>query len=539
MDSNVLRQVEVNDVVFYSENQYNRINSLKYRTAFNEMVADGHLDGQYNDAKWTGFSGIKKFGIDFSMDEVAYMRHFGREFGIAYATMADMLRCYAISILGGYIFPTINQKIASVKKFLTSYGQKRMVMSQEAAEAIQNFLLYIGTPEPMVIDITQRIHFTKAKTSNPRELSHLINYLAIANEINDLYRSGLSDEEFKKWFPIFFWTNITFVLPLRATEMLVTPFECIRHEGYKTSITVRRTKLKVRKGVVYYEVERDYKEFSYEIPNTWIIETIERYQQMTSNHPRKYLFDHTKYMINNMISLQSFNMLLADFISRHLIGNPKYDYARYATGIKEFESVTAGDSRPIAMANLYFQDISADICRQLADHSQISTSFGYYTNVSNTIQCASVMQIQRRINQERYEVGSAEIAHADNRIPKTYGGTKSLCLSPLQPQITGNISDCIKENHLHECMGCRYYSPTESELKNALDERKKKLDNISKQLVEYIAETRVGKGERTDVDKLLLETHTSAIRFKRISDEYAEEAEYKWQRHRNTQAKNC
>lgn len=539
METNVLRQVEVDEVIFFAENQYNRTDKAEYQRVFDEMVAEGHLVGCYHDTKWTGFSGIKSFGVDFSMDEVAYTRHFGREFGISFATMQDMLRCYALCILGAYIFPTIRQKISSIKKFLTSFGQKGMVMSRDAAEAIQDFLLYIGTPESMVMDITQRIHFTKAEASKPRELSHLINYLAIANEINDLYQSGLSDEEFKKWFPIFFWTNITFVIPLRATEMLVTPLECIRHEEYQTSITLRRTMLKGKKCIVQYEVERDYKEFSYKVPNTWVIETIERYQELTSSHPRKYLFDHTRYMINNMISLQSFNMLLADFITTYLIGNPKYDYARYATGIKEFEIVSAGDSRPIAMANLYFQDISADICRQLADHSQISTSFGYYTNVSNTIQCASVMKIQRKINRERYEVASVEISSSDKFVRNKYGGTESQCLSPLQPQITGNISDCVKENHIHECMGCRYYSPTESELKNALDERKKKLDSISKQLVEHIAETRVGKGERTDVDKLLLETHTNAIRFKRISDEYAEEAEYKWQRHRNTQTKNC
>ena len=56
-----------------------------------------------------------------------------------------------------------------------------------------------------------------------------------------------------------------------------------------------------------------------------------------------------------------------------------------------------------------------------------------------------------------------------------------------------------------------------------LDERKMKLDAVSKQLVEYIAETRTGGGKSTDVDKLLLETHSGAIRFQRISDECAEE----------------
>ena len=540
MEENILRQAEFEDVVFYTENQYSRTDRMKYLETFKLMVADGHLSGQFNDEKWIGFSGIKRFGIDFSLDKSAYQLHIGKEFGISYSTIQDMLRCYALYILGGYIFPTINQKIAWVKKFLETWGDKTLKLPREAVETIADFLLYIGTPEPVITDMKQRIHVKKEPKSEQRELSHLINYLAIANEVNDLYHTEMSMDEFKKWFPIFFWANITFVIPLRATEMLVTPVKCIkRDENGRVHITLRRTLLKNKKGVVCYNVERDYKEFTYEIPSIWAVEVIERYQECTSNHPRKYLFDHTKYMINKMISLQSFNMLLAEFISTYLIGNPKYDYARYATGIKEFEIVTAGDSRPIAMANLYFQNISADICRQLANHSQISTSFGYYTNVSNTIQCASVMKIQRRINKERTEVGTAEISFRSNRFAKVHGKTNSLCLSPMQPLVTGNIADCIKENHLHECIGCRYYAPSEIELKQALDERKMKLDAVSKQLVEYIAETRTGGGKSTDVDKLLLETHSGAIRFQRISDECAEEAEYKWRRHRNTQTKSC
>lgn len=539
MEANVLRQVEVDDVIFFAENQYNRIDQGKYRAVFDEMVAANRLTGSFGDMKWMGYSGVKRFGIEFTMDEKEYNSHFGRAFGISYKTMQNMLRCYALYILGSYIFSTINQKIAWARQFVTTFGNETVAFPGDAAEVLQEFLLYIGTPEPDIDDILLRIHFAQRKAIRPRELSHLINYLAIANEINDLYHRNISDDEFKRWFPIFFWTNVTFIIPLRATEMLVTPLQCIsRQEDGRPLITLRRTMLKGKKQIVRYEVERDYREFTYEVPNTWVVEMIERYQELTAGRERKYLFDHTKYMVNNMVSLQSFNMLLADFISSHLIGNPKYDYARFATGVTEFELVTAGDSRPIAMANLYFQDISADICRQLADHSQISTSFGYYTNVSNTIQCASIMQVQRRIHQQRNEVRMAEDAHAISRVSATKGASISRCTSPHQPFVTGDISDCIKQNHLHECIGCEYYFPSEDELKNELEKRKKKLDDISKRLVEHIADTRIGDSKKIDIDKLFLDTHTGAVRFKVISDQYAEEAEYKWRRQRDSQKKN-
>lgn len=531
MEGNILRQVEVEDIVFFADNQYDQMNRVKYLEAFDDMVARGQLTGNFSDIKWMGYSGIKRYGISFSLDERAYNMHFGKRFGIPCYKMQDMLRCYVIYNIGAFIFPTINKKVEWVKQLLTTVGDHNLKFSLEANETLIDFLFFIGTSEKEVDDIICRIHFSQVQKTKSRKLSHLINYLAIAHEIDETYNNVLlQDDEYRKWFPIFFWAKVTFVIPLRATEMLVTPFNYIRKDNGKTFLTLRRTQLKGKKRVVHYNVEQDYKEYEYEYGDQRVVKAIEKYQELTSNRPRKYLFDHTMYMINNMVSLQSFNMLLAEFVQTFLVNNPKYDYARYASGIKEFDLVTAGDSRPIAMSNLYFQDISADVCRQLADHSQISTSFGYYTNVSNTIHCASIMTIQKRINLERRDL---EAAYAMGRVEKSRTGVASVCCSPRQPLITGAITDC--QNHLHECLGCKYYSPSEDEIKKAFDSRKEKLDAVSKRLVEYIADVRDGGETKIDVDKLLLETHTGAIRFKQASDKAAKEAELKWRRHRNTQ----
>ena len=530
MKENVLRQVEVEDIVFYADNQYDKVNRKKYLDVFDDMVACGRLTGNYQDTKWMGYSGVRWFGIDFDLDERAYNTHFGKHFGIPYFKMQDMLKCYAIYNIGTYIFQTINEKVGWIKQLLTTVGEHNIVFPTDAKETLLEFLYYIGTPEKDANDIILRIRFPQTCKAKPRKLSHLINYLAIAHEVDGLYHNALlSNAEFIKWFPVFFWTQVTFVIPLRATEMLVTPFNCIRRDQGKTYLTLRRTQLKGKHRIVHYEVEKDYKDFEYEYGNQWVVEVIEKYQGLTLDHPRKYLFDHSMLMINNMVSLQSFNLLLAEFVQTFLADNPKYEYAKYATGIKEFDLVTAGDSRPIAMNNLYFLDISADICRQLADHSQISTSYGYYTNVSNTIYCASVMNVQKQINHERRNLNEA---YAMGSVEKKRTKTGSVCCSPRQPLITGDIADC--QNHIHECLGCKYYSPSEDELKKAFNSRKEKLDAVSKRLVEYIVDTRDGGNTKIDVDKLLLDIPSEAIRFKTASDKVAKEAELKWRRHKNT-----
>ena len=161
---------------------------------------------------------------------------------------------------------------------------------------------------------------------------------------------------------------------------------------------VRRTNLKgAGKKSVYYNVDKDYTIFTYNIPNIEAIYYIEKYLKLTSSQDRRFLFEYNEWMVNDMLSRAAFNHLLEEFIKETIIGNTKYDFVKYASGITEFEVVTAGDSRPIAMANLYFQKSGADICRQLAGHVNIDTSAGYYTNISDTIWASSVIERKRFI----------------------------------------------------------------------------------------------------------------------------------------------
>ena len=536
-DDGLLRKIEVDDIAFFKDNQYEKSHT-ELVSIHDAMVDDGRLEGAYDSAKWMVFSGVKHFGIDFSMDRVAYEAHIGAEFGISYEKMQDMLRCYALYICGIYIFPTISAKITTIKVFLTGFGDRSFSISIDNFETIADFLCFIDTPDDIIDNIMLQIRLDKSKRSNPRTLSHLINYLAVANEVNDLYHSLISADDFKTWFPILFWVNVTFVIPLRATEMLLTPYNCVEERNGKYYLRLRRTTLKSGKRTVYYDVNKDYKEFVYEVPNTWIVEMIQKYQELTCNHPRNYLFDHTKYMINNMVSLQSFNALLAAFVQKYLIGNEKYDYSRYATGIEEFSLITAGDSRPIAMANLYFQDVSVDTCRQLADHSRISTSYNYYTNVSNTIQCASIMKIQRHINRDLENMYAAERSYAVTATSVRRDGSASACLSSHQPKTTGDITDCLKENHLQECFGCRYYFPSQDEIKQEFEERNARLDEISRQIADYMYSPDESEKKGADINKLFLTAQTDGVRFRTASDLQAKEVAIKWQRHKSTET-NC
>lgn len=533
---NLLRKIESEKVVVYTDQIYSIDVLNKSREIHKKLVEENKIEGEFDSDKWMGYSGVKKFGMDFAMDIILYNEHIGKEFGITAETMKNMLRCYAIHCIGVYVYQTIaREKINIVKDFLMKYKDKDFKLTATGITTIEDFLGFIGTPDKQIEQVASNIRLIKGGEKAQRKLSPIINYLVIENEINHIYRDGCDEETFKKWFPIYFWVNITFILPLRATEMLLTPKKCIYRENDKTFLRIRRTRLKKGTRTVYYDVNKDYKEFTYEIPDTEVIRNIEKYMQLTDSQDRRFLFEYNELMINDMLSLQAFNHLVATFVEENIIGNSRYDFAKYATGITEFEFVTAGDSRPIAIANLYFQKSGEDICRQLADHIHINTSSGYYTNISETIWASSIVELQKKLNckwrHSREQYKQSDLIAVDTG--------KSVCTSHRRMLDEENLDDCIEQGHLADCMGCKFYRPTKAELELFMSSQRKKADDGAKRVIEFMNNIMSIKNRELTVEEIFLSVQTDAARYRMGCDIKAEEKLKEWQKIKNIRKTNC
>lgn len=528
--SNVLEQIELDDdFIFIEQRRFDEKEIEQYLEIYKKYRAENTIQSDFSDQIWIVYTDVLKNQISFSFNYVAYNQHAKKYLDVSVGQLTKMLKCYALYICGEFIFRTIAIRIKTITTFLTCLGDEEYKATVQEKRVIADFLFFVNMSEKQIDDILRLIPEYKTKVARQRKLGDLVSYLIIDSEITDLYTAVISEEEFLRWFPIFFWCKITFILPLRATEMMLTPFSCLRRRGDDVYLSVRRTKLKGKKEYVSYNVDKDYQIFEYKIPNNSTVSIIEKYQELTKEHERRFLFDYGTMATNEMFSLESMSKLLSAFVEEKLSNTTKYDYAKYTSGIQKFNSVKVGDSRPIAMSNLYFQDVGADICRQLANHMNINTSAGYYTNVSNTVMASSIMQLQRKINYEYNCINSYENIYEKNINQIT---TNRQCVSVHQPLVTGDISDCIAEGHLEDCLGCRYYTPTTEQLKQALETRRKKLEASNREIIKCMASGTDKSG--IDFDKLFLDAHTSIVRYKIACDEKAKGELKKWQRHKNT-----
>ena len=520
-------------IVFEYDYRFGIDSIQKAKEFFLDKKAKGVIEGSFEDEMWIGNNQLKKIGISFHVDKNKYYSHGFRQIGVDTSLLGVMLRSFVLLTYEGvYTFQLIQKRTNLLVEFLEKIGEPQYYLSPEDVSAIENFLIFIDLPPERVTKICKLIHKKKARKPSVRMLEKLTTYMVLNDEIEYLYDNSIDDETFVKWFPVYFWVKLTFVLPLRATETVVTPFDCIqRISDEQVYLLTRVTKLKRHLLKVYYDVDRDYEIVSYSLDYSYprvkkLIDIIEKYQKLTRDHGRVFLFDYGENNINNYFSLVSLNNLISKFMDKYIIGNLKYDFVRYETHIEEFNYVTAGDSRPLALQNVYFQDFSLDISRQLAKHMSSQTTSGYIRNISHTIMASSVMKVQKmhmfeREKKERKENGINTVST---------NAKEGLCTSLKRIANPQDISDCIEQRCLEECYGCSYYRASENDVKKICKEREILLDKQSERMRKMLSNVDAAKKSGINIDYEFLNMQTTMQRFK---DSYVGKSEMDYRKWRS------
>ena len=68
--NNVLREIESEEVVVYRSHVYSPEVLAKCRVLHAGLVKEGKLSGAFESDRWVGYSGVKRFGVEFSVDRL-------------------------------------------------------------------------------------------------------------------------------------------------------------------------------------------------------------------------------------------------------------------------------------------------------------------------------------------------------------------------------------------------------------------------------------------------------------------------------------
>ena len=506
---------------------------------FNEYKERGIiLNDNWNDTSWTLTNQIKNVGltlIDFNGKNIMPW------IGCDYRCYQDCVKAYIAFNLGELSLSSLRE-ITNTLTALAGKTSEEAILANEHINHINGLLQIIpgGSDErDFVIEtLTEKAERSRNhKTGNQRRLADFTSYLKFNEIINEFWLAA-NEKQKLFYFPLYFWWNLTAILPLRPTEFLLTPRDCLETGGNGENIlTIRRTKLKGGLEKIAYRIKDDYERKKYTIDENLASE-LRSYLKATENmrqtgvdtlfvwEPHYRYFGTSASPSCKYYSYSNLNTCLRYFY-QEVINAQSY----------ELNPICLGDTRHIAMVNLIISGGSPVICKELAGHSDIEISSNYFSNISNLVECATIARWRKTkggktdiIGESRFPIAVSKELH---RLPS--GWCASLSVKD------GDIGECLKitgnDGEIGNCNYCIHYYPDENGIRiEFLDEKagKQKVDADSRYLIQMIESVRRGIGHAEDISAALLRLQRSSNHYGNcLWEKYSEGGGLSWQDREN------
>lgn len=438
---------------------------MKSRDAVESFRKAGIIvSGEYDDRQWIISNEVQKnVTISFQVNEIHFVSETAKLLGCSLADYQKAMRVvmtsrfgYAVSTLQAY--SVVLRNFADRLEIPKEYGY---------AQVVEDLLVLLPGDSIYRSEVLAEIHdVPRLRNVNrkQRRLAHYQSYLRFVS-ILEKYWPEASPNEKILFFPVWFWMKITGILPLRPTECVLTPRDCIRQDGTKYYLTVRRTRLKGTRRGSHYKIESDFELKEYPIPAA-LAETILEYIAATKDtYESDYdvlfckaaQFSEVDATCSNDQHYTYANLYqcLSYFYRRIL--QEKFGYQIVADcdrlETREIERIDLGDTRHIAMISLVITGGSPTICKELAGHDSIVISSHYYSNLTEFL---DVLGYERFREQELDATKAYSIA-----ITRDFPVENGYCQNA--EVIMGNYEPCSTAVDSYgkpgSCAVCRWYFP--------------------------------------------------------------------------------
>lgn len=465
-------------------------------------------ESNYLDSTWFISDEVRNQKIDFSFDEVAYRKQAMPWIGCTADCFRECMKAYAAMLLGDMSLIQIRLVIRGIAEMAVLSCEEAVSLSGRKNYHLAAFLAMIPLGNDLRDHVIEELEGmrTEKRSGKARNLADFDHYLSFDRSMK-AYWDKAGTEEKRFFFPVYFWWNLTAILPLRPTEFLLTQWDCImEHEG-KYLLTIRRTRMK--KGERHgYKISEDYELCSYEI-TAELYTAISQYRTLISKEDRPAigtLLIPERNVPSGYFSLHQMRRRLKAFC-REVLHDGSYP-------------IHLGDTRHLAMVNLILSGGSPVVCRELAGHEDIDISSHYYSNMSMVVESIVTSRFRgwdpssALDGQKRYYLSLPE-----KRFRVENGWCDHL------PVAAGDVSECVRSyvpgGQIGNCLACtHFYADRKGMRLKILDKAKKQVDEDGIYLMQMIELVRKSLGYEEDIDQALLRIRSSGDRYGKLLSKY-------------------
>jgi len=348
-------------------------------------------DGTFLDNVWKINDERSCVLLRFDFSETIFHEKVELWLGCTASCYQEAAKAYVMFQMGTLSLASLRE-ISTVFRLLAEKDAELAVKMKKSITHIVELLQIIpgySTERDWVMEeLEEAASAMQARRNKQRKLADFQSYFRFHDVLNEYWLHAELEEKLY-YFPIYLWWNLTAILPLRPTEFLMIPRECIENNNNGYEITIRRTKLKGGNSKLTYTIEGDYIRKNYSISKQ-LAEQILWYQSETEE----------------MTPSQIDTLFRREAGCNYKRGRPGtslktlYGYSNLNAALKVFfhevigedrdiSVIHLGDTRHIAMMNLIISGGSPVICMELAGHEDIDISSNYYANLSTLVECAT------------------------------------------------------------------------------------------------------------------------------------------------------
>ena len=500
------------------------------------------LESAFDDDTWKITDEAEACSVRFDFDEINFERNCKKRLGCTQKQYAISMRVL-ITLLFGSDIKTLQKTALYLRKMLDVVAEKQEVgILKDSASVIVDFLdllpgdsLYRDDLHDTLSDMVEYSQVSRVADNKPRELATYQSYFKFYGLLENFWKQAGTAEKFF-YFPIYLWWMLTSILPLRPSEFVLIPRDCLIRVAGKAKLLIRRTKLKGHKLKAEYFIDRDYQIYSYDITDD-LADEVEAYIHGTTTSYcsdietlfcSQYQYQYLNLVKSNNSRHYTYSNLrdCLRYFYKNILRDKMYIHIREKeTGIvhreltdNEIEWITLGDTRHLSMINLIISGGNPVICKELANHEDINISANYYSNIKNFIEVLSLARFHQ--NNPNYSVSNLPSIFTKTDMPLLVNGGH--CAS--EKVLSGDYFDCMTaislSGDLLHCDSCKYFVLSKNKARidlktviKAAEEREKDTRESYGFLIYAIELVRKGFGYQDTIDSALLRIQASAYQY--------------------------
>lgn len=456
------------------------------------------LPAEITDTSWTLTDEKHVITLDFALDESVYDQTAALWTGCTCSEYLKTVKAFVLFSMGRYIVDTL-QKIVRMLIQLGKTPSGTPVVPPDCREFLLDFLTML--PGFTLEKDWMMEHLDAKGPKHSRILADFSDYLSFEEALSAHWKAADTAERIRI-FPIYLWWNLTVILPLRPTEFILTPRNCLNTRDDRYYMTVRRTRLKDNRRFVSYKIKDDYECFTYEIPGC-LAEEIDWYLKQTEALPQPTL--DTLFVPQNENSYLNYSQMrtLLNTVLLELTGRNGH--------------IHLGDTRHLSMISLILSGDTPSVCKALANHSNIETSMGYYANMSSLTGC-NVMHFLFDNAAAAIHLPANPVLPRTDMLRVKDGSCDCQKIDMLDP------FECVKywdlENGPGSCISCPHFIPDSPALRIDLKNRLRgDIEADCDFLMDSIEMLRKSMGRMTKIEEQLKQLRSDTLKYLLISKE--------------------